>query len=79
MEKMKMARIAAPTTAMPATMAVLKGGGAGGAARAYLRLKREVLIMYMPAVKLGTLVELSGIRGIGGWVTHGSWPARLVE
>ena len=68
-----------PPTAMPEIMAVVRDWEVGGGARAYLRAKREVLIMKRPAVTVGGLVELSGIRGTGGSVTQGLCPAMVVE
>ena len=68
-----------PPTAMPVITAVVRGWEEGARASAYFRAKMEVLIMKRPAVTVGGLVELSGMRGIAGSVTQGVWPAMTVE
>lgn len=68
----------APPTAMPAMTAVVMVGGLGGGARLYFRAKREVDMMKSPAVTVGALVALFGIRGTGGTVKQGVWEARAV-
>ena len=68
----------APPTAIPAMIAVVIVGGGGGGARLYFRANSEVDMMKSPAVMVGALVALSGIKGTGGTVKQGVCEARAV-